>query len=726
MAFRHKMSSRTRLRTVTSLFPALLMCLPLVNAASNRSFVSVESGWELRWGDSPLDSLGTPLWSQSEHEPTSDWEPVSFPAPKDPFSKESSFLWLRIRLPDTGYEFQQPAVLFSSPFQAVELYFGGQRLLTVGNLEPGFSNRFNYLNWYTAALPRDFHGEYLFLRVFSESRYAIGLSNRTLRVGEHQELIKAMVWHHGDTFVFGGLFVLIGLFVLFLAAKRRDQNLWLYLCFSAFVTCTGLFFVSINSVSQLFFDTLWLRYYLGYLAFLLLPVGLFAFYEQVSLRYRVFFRRIWQFHAVLAVAALAADLLSVFDLFYSRFVVVLLLPLDLILLLILGAQSARRGNREAKTLNFGFSALGVLGLHDFLISFGLLPDWHHLFGWGALILVLTLGYILEQRFTENHEQVKAYSQELETASLALQTSNRKLEEVNRTLEERVRERTRDLNDKNGALEIALRQLQDAQQRLVLQEKMASLGNLVAGVAHEINTPLGAVASSADTSRRSLELMEELLRESQSLPELQVDAKFQKALETLQNSQDITTSASGRISTIVKSLKDFARLDESARQVADLNSALTTTLALLQHELHERITVVRHLGKLPPVHCYLSQVNQVLMNLLLNASQAIEGQGRITVSTRHQGDTVSISIADTGTGIPADNLTRIFDPGFTTKGVGVGTGLGLSTSYRIIKDHGGEIEVQSTPGEGSVFTIRLPLRSSNFTPDDQLALGFVQE
>ncbi len=256
-----------------------------------------------------------------------------------------------------------------------------------------------------------------------------------------------------------------------------------------------------------------------------------------------------------------------------------------------------------------------------------------------------------------------------------------------------------------------------QQRLVLQEKMASLGNLVAGVAHEINTPLGAVASSADTSRRSLELMEKLLHESQSLPELQADARFQTALEVLQNSQDVTTSANSRISTIVKSLQDFARLDESERQVADLNSALTTTLALLQHEFHERITVVRHFGELPPIHCYLSQVNQVIMNLLLNASKAIEGRGRITVSTRCPGDTVSISIVDTGAGIPPDNLTRIFDPGFTTKEVGVGTGLGLSTSYRIVKDHGGEIEVESTPGEGSVFTIRLPVRSSKLTPDD---------
>ena len=159
---------------------------------------------------------------------------------------------------------------------------------------------------------------------------------------------------------------------------------------------------------------------------------------------------------MLAIFSLTADLLGILDLFYSRFIVFLLLPLDSTLLLILGARSARRGNAEAKTLNFGFSALGVLGLQDFLISFGLVPDWHHLFGWGALILVLTLGYILEQRFTENHKQVKASSHELESASLALQDSNRKLEEVNRTLEERVRGRTRDLNDKNEALEIALR------------------------------------------------------------------------------------------------------------------------------------------------------------------------------------------------------------------------------------------------------------------------------
>ena len=347
----------------------------------------------------------------------------------------------------------------------------------------------------------------------------------------------------------------------------------------------------------------------------------------------------------------------------------------------------------------------MAGFHDLLLSFGILPDWHHLLGWGALVFVLTLGYILEHRFTENVTQLRAYSEKLESAKEALRLSNAKLEDANVTLEERVRERTLDLNGKNEELESALRRLQETQQQLVIQEKMASLGNLVAGVAHEINTPVAALSSSAETSRLSLQ---KILEHLEAGGNEDGNKALRRAIDVLRRNQETTWDASQRVATIVRSLRNFARLDEATRQRTDMHEGLETTLALLQHELGERIEVVKEYGKLPLVDCYANRMNQVFMNLLLNATRAIEERGTITVATVAEGDKISITITDTGIGIPPEHQQKVFDPGFTTKGVGVGTGLGLATSYRIVKDHGGDIELASAPGRGTTFTIRVPV------------------
>lgn len=267
----------------------------------------------------------------------------------------------------------------------------------------------------------------------------------------------------------------------------------------------------------------------------------------------------------------------------------------------------------------------------------------------------------------------------------------------------------ELEAKNRDLEDALRQLRETQQQLVMREKMASLGNLVAGVAHEINNPVGAVGSAADTSKRSLEIVKRLLDESSDLAELLDNQRFKTALDILESNNAITVTASHRITEIVRSLKNFARLDESDYQEADIHEGLDSTLTLLHHELKKRIEVVQDYGDdVPRIQCYPNQLNQVFMNLLSNSSHAIEDTGSITVRTRRDGSAVVVQIEDTGRGIPAHALPHVFDPGFTTKGVGVGTGLGLSISYNIIKKHNGTIEASSVPGEGTTMTIRLPI------------------
>jgi signal transduction histidine kinase len=171
---------------------------------------------------------------------------------------------------------------------------------------------------------------------------------------------------------------------------------------------------------------------------------------------------------------------------------------------------------------------------------------------------------------------------------------------------------------------------------------------------------------------------------------------------------INQLACDRIIGIVSSLRNFARLDEAELKTADLHEGLESTLTLVHHELKNRIEVVREYGDIPPISCHPNQINQVFMNMLVNASQAIKGEGTITIRTFRQGDIVNVQFSDTGTGIPPENVSRIFDPGFTTKGVGVGTGLGLSICFKIVQDHGGSIDVESEVGKGSTFTIRLPL------------------
>jgi PAS domain S-box-containing protein len=284
-----------------------------------------------------------------------------------------------------------------------------------------------------------------------------------------------------------------------------------------------------------------------------------------------------------------------------------------------------------------------------------------------------------------------------------------LEEYRLNLENKVLDRTRELNEKNLALQEALGQLKNTQQELVMHSKMASLGSLVAGVAHEVNNPIGAVNSAADVSIRCVDKLIHWLETSQSLEELKSNPQFCQVLDYLKQNNQITATAGSRIAKIVRSLKNFARLDEAEFQEANLHEGIESTLTLVHHELKNKATVIKEFGELPLVHCYPNQLNQVFMNLFVNAAQAIEKEGVIKIKTFSDGSHAYVKISDTGKGIPPENLPRIFDPGFTTKGVGVGTGLGLSISYNIIQKHKGEIKVDSEVGKGTEFTIKLPIR-----------------
>jgi two-component system NtrC family sensor kinase len=256
-----------------------------------------------------------------------------------------------------------------------------------------------------------------------------------------------------------------------------------------------------------------------------------------------------------------------------------------------------------------------------------------------------------------------------------------------------------------------RDLRDSQAKLVQQEKMAALGKLVAGVAHEMNTPIGTINSNADTLSRSLKKLRQLISADSCPESVREDRKLNQMLVMVEDIARINQIACERIVDIVGSLRNFARLDEAEQKMADLHEGLNSTLTLVHHELKNRIQVIKEYGDIPPIHCHPNKINQVFMNLLVNSAQAINGEGSITIRTFREGDIVNVQFSDTGSGIRPENLSRIFDPGFTTKGVGVGTGLGLSIVFQIVHDHGGNIDVDSEMGKGSTFTVRLPIRGA---------------
>lgn len=273
-------------------------------------------------------------------------------------------------------------------------------------------------------------------------------------------------------------------------------------------------------------------------------------------------------------------------------------------------------------------------------------------------------------------------------------------------------RKRTAEELENKVEERTRELRENQTLLVQSEKMAALGQLIAGVAHEINTPLGALRSNNDTFIRTIERLQEILSAEDMPEEVKNHPKLQRLFDSIDQLNRVNKDAAERIVTIVGSLRSFARLDQADVDEVDLHEGLDSTLTLVHHQLKNRIAVHKNYGDLPTVSCRPNQINQVFMNLLINAEQAIEGEGEIRLTTYPEDDRVVIEVADTGKGIEAENLKKVFEPGFTTKGNGIGTGLGLSIVHQIIEDHNGSIEVESKVDEGTTFRITLPIRKPN--------------
>ncbi len=296
-------------------------------------------------------------------------------------------------------------------------------------------------------------------------------------------------------------------------------------------------------------------------------------------------------------------------------------------------------------------------------------------------------------------------------------------EFNRGLEEKVVERT-------SELKAAYERLQNTQRQLVQSEKLASLGQLVAGVAHELNNPINFVYQNVDTLAGYLEDFQRLLEsyDSVGLPDaekaridaLKAEIDYDLLLEDVAALlKDVRTGAE-RSKRIVQDLRTFSRLDTGEFVAVDIHAGIETSLNLLQNALKDRVTIHRDFQEIPVVRCRENQLNQVFLNLLNNAQQAIDGSGNIWIQTQREDDDVVIRIRDDGRGMSEDVQAKLFDPFFTTKDVGEGTGLGLSISYGIVEQHSGSISFESAPNEGTEFTIRVPIEGPSMDVREESA------
>jgi signal transduction histidine kinase len=299
------------------------------------------------------------------------------------------------------------------------------------------------------------------------------------------------------------------------------------------------------------------------------------------------------------------------------------------------------------------------------------------------------------------------------------------------LEEGYIEVSSQIEAKNKKLKTTLKRLEDTQTQMLQSEKMASIGQLAAGVAHEINNPTGFVSSNLktladyqediseliekyhdlitklDDEQQQGTLSEPILAAADKLKQFEKDIDVEFLMEDILDLIGDCREGTDRIKKIVIDLKDFAHPGDEKAQLSDINVGLESTLNVVNNEIKYKATVHKDFGDIPTVKVIPQQLNQVFMNILVNAAQAIEKKGDIHIKTRAVEQNVEITISDSGCGIAPDDLTKIFDPFFTTKDVGKGTGLGMNIAYNIVKKHNGTIEVESEPGKGTTFTICLP-------------------
>jgi len=411
----------------------MMVCLLYsdVYGQNGEQIQELTEGWQYRWGDSPLDETGKPIWASGDFSDEG-WQTFSFSdSPDDRGSHE--FMWMRVRLP--AQMWMNPAIYIETLLVAGEVYLDGKKIVEIGTLSPSPENKYRTVSWHLIPLPLDFSEKVLVFRIYSNYQHFIGLSDPP-RIGYHADVIRSILVGNLDEILLGVLFLIIGPASLFLYLRRREWAFSAYLSFGGFTTCIGIF-MAISGVGPGLFPLVpvW-GYYLTHMAFFLFPIGLFAFLEE-SLSpgpWRIM-RRIWQIHIVFALVGFVLDLLGIMALPTLKLFLFAILAVDILVTVWVGMRAAKGGSVEARIVSVGAGILLLSGLYDIVVDgYDLIPNWRNMFQWGVFGFVISLGYTIERRFVEAHRQLKETNEELSEEIVERKQAQEDLEKAHAEVE----------------------------------------------------------------------------------------------------------------------------------------------------------------------------------------------------------------------------------------------------------------------------------------------------
>lgn len=670
----------------------------------NAEPVKLEGAWKMRVGDRL--EWAEPDWDDS------DWAtaPTQFDAEDLPPGFEGS-AWFRMELTVPQDLVRTELALATSQLGSIEVYIDGHRLASAGEVNEarlGGETAIAVAPMEATTFRFERAGRHVIAVRFAstwvpymswigiQSGFGVWLSSTERADVE----IRANRLGQRDALWFVGAMSTAAVLHLFLFFFRREAREYLYFALTSLavggiaLSNLGIYF------AELVGEALWFT--VAFRVSLLWTAYFFVLFVHWLLYPERHIRRQWAYLALCCAGTLGAYWLPI----VWAYVLDILMVLDALAILGRGVLDRRPG---AVPLAWGGLLAGGGAILQMIPNVLGYPYTGSAYMYGFIGNLAVVSWLLAKNYARTHQELK------EQMEVALNQERRAGEEelARRSLEARTQKQQVELEEAKKReevlrqLEAAHRELKQTQAQLIQSGKMAALGQLVAGVAHEINTPVGAVAS----MHQSLELgLAKLRKTLDAHPELlEQDPKLEKTLGVLDEAASVIGSGSARVGKIVRRLRTFARLDEAEFKMADLNEGLQDTLTMAEHKKKAGVEVVAELQELPKIPCFPSQLNQVFLNLLVNALQALDGpDGRVVIRSRPiDSRHIQVEVEDDGCGIPPENLPKIFDPGFTTKGVKVGTGLGLSISYQIVSEHQGTIDVQSTPGEGTRFTVTLP-------------------
>jgi signal transduction histidine kinase len=691
----------------------LILCIGLVSACLDPTPVSAQTS------SGPVD-LARPWFFRWEAEKTGIKDIDRDSAKWNDFQKideilnnretQARNLWLRIRLPEG--QWPDAGLYLKSVQISFDVYLTGHRIYSFPDPSSSEEGQFAGTQDHFIPLPPEFQSRNLFIKILNPHSKRSSLANN-IPLGSRTELLLHVMRENLDQFILGFFFIFIGTFGFIVFIKDSKQKT--FFSFGLFLFCSGIYAVFMTPTWRLLFKEFgpW-QYFAELVSLYFVPIGILLFVEQnLKSGLMIWVRRLWQIHLLYAFGATGFVLLNVISLYSTHTPFRVILLVDVVVVLTAVIRETVKGNTRARMFGLGIAGLALCALHDVLAALSIIPKIHTLFPWGVLIFTIFIGYILERQLAETYMKREKERAKLREAQLRAQAAGAEIENAKR------------LAVINSELEQTISQLKSTQAQLIQSDKMASLGQLTAGIAHEINNPVNFISSGIKSLNRDFGVLNELIIKIQTLDSTDgINGKLEEIRSFLKEQlqwndlgREISDLIKGiedgavRTTEIVRGLRTFSRIDEKDTRPFNIHEGIDTTLTLLRNQTKERIEIVKEYGNIPTIEAFPGLLNQVFMNMVSNAIQAIPERGVVTIHTESKDDHVMIRFSDNGIGMNADTIKRIYDPFFTTKEVGRGTGLGLYISYNIIQKHSGTITVASEPGRGTDFTITLPIAAT---------------